>query len=263
MSAAIELTPGVTKKILTKGDDQGKPEQGQEVLVNYEGRLTSGTVFDSSYDKEALKVVIGVGQVIKGWDIGIMSMILGEKAELTIAADHAYGALGSPPSIPSHATLIFTVELLSINNRRPTRWMMSDGELIQVAMRLKEDGNAKFRLGEFKAAEGYYRDAASHLDTVKNSNNELRDLMIALLQNTAVCCNKASDYKEAIKLCTRAISLDSTKAVKAWMHRSVANLKCHNFDEATADCREAIKLNPKEKSYRDHWELIKKEKLAK
>ena len=47
------------------------------------------------------------------------------------------------------------------------------------------------------------------------------------------------------------------------MHRSVANLKCHNFDEATTDCKEAIKLNPQDKNYRDHWELIKKEKIIK
>lgn len=59
-----------------------------------------------------------------------MSMTLGEKAELTISPEYAYGVMGSPPSIPGNATLIFTVELISINNRRPTRWMMSDAELI-------------------------------------------------------------------------------------------------------------------------------------
>ena len=82
------------------------------MLVNYEGRLIDGTIFDSSYDKEALKVVIGEGQVIKGWDIGIMSMNLGEKAVLTIASDYAYGDVGAPPQIGAKATLIFTVELI-------------------------------------------------------------------------------------------------------------------------------------------------------
>ena len=126
VDSVIELIPGVTKKIITQGDSGATPEKGQEVLVNYEGRLTNGTIFDSSYDREALKVVIGVGQVIKGWDVGIMSMQLGEKAELTIDGEHAYGAVGSPPTIPPNATLIFTVELIQINDRRPTRWMMSD-----------------------------------------------------------------------------------------------------------------------------------------
>lgn len=143
--------------------------------------MTNGAIFDSSYDKEALKVTIGVGQVIKGWDIGIMSMTLGEKAELTISPELAYGVMGSPPSIPGNATLIFTVELIQINNRRPTRWMMSDIELIQVAVRLKDDGNAKFRLGKFKEAEGHYKDATSHLETVKNDNKDLKELKVVLL----------------------------------------------------------------------------------
>ena len=72
----VELTEdkGVIKKLLTKGDEGELPQKGQEVLVDYEGRLTDGNVFDSSEDKEPLKVAIGTGQVIKGWDIGIMSM---------------------------------------------------------------------------------------------------------------------------------------------------------------------------------------------
>jgi len=97
------------------------------VLVNYEGRLEDGTIFDTSYDRgEPLKVAIGTGQVIKGWDIGIMAMQLGEKADLVIKPEYGYGAIGAPPKIPGNATLIFTVELIQIGDRKPTRWMMSD-----------------------------------------------------------------------------------------------------------------------------------------
>jgi len=59
-----------------------------------------------------------------------MAMGLGEKAELTIKPEFAYGAIGAPPSVPGNATLIFTVELLKINDRLPTRWMLGDSELI-------------------------------------------------------------------------------------------------------------------------------------
>lgn len=140
--------------------------------------------------------------------------------------------------------------------------MMSDPELIQMAIRLKEDGNTKFRLGELKAAEGNYKDGTSHLDTVKNDNKDLRDLKVQLLQNTAVVCNKTGDYKEAIRCCTKALAADD-KAAKALILRSNAHLKSHNFEEATKDCKAAIVLSPKDKSYRDHWELIKTEKVTK
>ena len=156
----IHLTndKGVIKKILKVGEDGDRIETGQEVLVNYTGKLTDGTVFDTSLDKEALKVNIGTGQVIEGWDIGIMSMKLGEKAELTISSKYGYGEMGSPPQIPGGATLIFDVELIQIADRRPTRWMMSDMELVKTATHLKDQGNIKFRERNFKVAEGQYRD---------------------------------------------------------------------------------------------------------
>ena len=128
---------GIIKKIIKEGEgDQAPPQKGQEVTVNYEGRLEDGTVFDRSMDHgEPLKVRIGEGQVIEGWDRAIMAMLLGEKADIVIKPKYAYGAVGSPPKIPGNATLIFTVELIKIDERQPTRWMMSDQELIQVALR--------------------------------------------------------------------------------------------------------------------------------
>ena len=110
----IELTTdkGVIKRILLSGDDSEPPDEGQEVLINYEGKLKDGTVFESTFGKEFLKVVVGVGQVIKGWDIGIMSMKLGEQAELTIAPEYGYGKTGSPQGISGGETLIFTIKLV-------------------------------------------------------------------------------------------------------------------------------------------------------
>ncbi len=112
----IILTPsdsGVIKRIFKHGDEGSTPEKGQEVTVNYVGRLEDGSVFDRSSDRgEPLKFIIGTGQVIRGWDIGIATMKLGEKAELIIKPDYAYGKIGAPPSIPGDATLFFTVEVI-------------------------------------------------------------------------------------------------------------------------------------------------------
>ena len=112
---------GIIKKMHFAGAGDC-PEKGQEVTVNYEGRLEDGTVFDRSVDHgEPLKFHVGTGMVIEGWDKGIMAMKLGEKADLIIKSKYGYGDMGSPPKIPGGATLHFTVELIQIADRRPTR----------------------------------------------------------------------------------------------------------------------------------------------
>ncbi|MCI0697305.1 FKBP-type peptidyl-prolyl cis-trans isomerase [candidate division KSB1 bacterium] len=91
------------------------PQSGQQVVVHYSGYLTNGTKFDSSVDSdEALAFAIGVGQVIRGWDEGVMSMKAGGKRKLIIPPQLGYGERGAPPVIPPNAELIFDVELLEV-----------------------------------------------------------------------------------------------------------------------------------------------------
>ncbi|CAI5536971.1 unnamed protein product, partial [Closterium sp. Naga37s-1] len=85
------------------------------VKVHYKGMLTDGTKFDSSYDRnDPFEFRLGMGNVIKGWDIGILGMCIGEKRKLKIPPHMGYGENGSPPKIPGGATLIFETELVDI-----------------------------------------------------------------------------------------------------------------------------------------------------
>jgi hypothetical protein len=107
---------GLCKRILVAGDpSEGTPFKGAEVQVHYVGTLVSdGSKFDSSRDRAGnFKFKIGKGNVIKGWDVGVATMLKGEKAELYCRSDYAYGDKGSGPKIPGGATLKFEVELLS------------------------------------------------------------------------------------------------------------------------------------------------------
>jgi FK506-binding protein 1 len=114
----IKEIPGVTIETLREGDGTTYPKKGDKLTMHYKGTLVSdGSKFDSSYDRgQPFQFKIGKGDVIKGWDDGVMKMSLGEKAKLTISSDYAYGAQGIGP-IPGNADLIFEVELLKIGNK--------------------------------------------------------------------------------------------------------------------------------------------------
>jgi FK506-binding protein 1 len=106
---------GVEIETTKAGDGTTFPTRGQTVIVHYTGTLTDGTKFDSSRDRGApFRFVLGVGQVIKGWDEGVAQMSVGQRANLTCSPDYAYGQRGYPGVIPPNSTLVFDVELIEI-----------------------------------------------------------------------------------------------------------------------------------------------------
>lgn len=102
-----------TKDLVVGKGAQAKT--GDKVSVHYTGRLTDGTKFDSSLDrKQPFEFVLGQGQVIKGWDEGVVGMKVGGKRELIIPPEMGYGDQGAGGVIPPGAVLKFEVQLLDV-----------------------------------------------------------------------------------------------------------------------------------------------------
>lgn len=116
LSAGFEkTTSGLRYKIIQKGHG-AKAEKGKTVAVHYEGSLDDGQVFDSSYSrKQPIEFPLGMGQVIPGWDEGISLLQVGDKARFVIPSHLGYGSRGAGGVIPPNATLLFDVELMSVN----------------------------------------------------------------------------------------------------------------------------------------------------
>lgn len=114
LDGAVKTESGLFYKIEKEGTG-AKPSKGQTVRVHYAGFLINGQKFDSSFDRnDPIEIQIGVGQVIPGWDEGIMLLNAGAKAKLIIPPHLGYGAQGAGGVIPPNATLMFDVELLSV-----------------------------------------------------------------------------------------------------------------------------------------------------
>jgi FKBP-type peptidyl-prolyl cis-trans isomerase len=116
-SKIVKTDSGLQYEIIKEGTG-ASPKIGDRVKVHYTGTLTDGKKFDSSKDHgQPFEFPIGKGQVIKGWDEGVLTMKVGETRKLIIPPQLGYGARGAGADIPPNATLIFEVELLGINGQ--------------------------------------------------------------------------------------------------------------------------------------------------
>ena len=107
---------GMKVEILKQGTGEGA-KAGDNIVVNYTGTLIDGTKFDSSLNpgREPFPYTLGQNRVIQGWELGLLGMKVGEKRRLTIPPELGYGAQGAAGVIPPNATLIFDIDMLSIN----------------------------------------------------------------------------------------------------------------------------------------------------
>ncbi len=105
---------GIEITILKQGEGRGV-QNNDRLIMNYTGWLMDGTLFDTSIGKSPFKFTIGKGKVIRGWELGILGMKVGEKRRLVIPSRLGYGTRGAGSVIPPNADLKFEVELLKID----------------------------------------------------------------------------------------------------------------------------------------------------
>ena len=110
----ITTASGLQYKIISEGKEARKPKAEEKVTVNYRGTFINGTEFDSSY-KRGTPATFPVNGVIRGWGEALQLMTVGSKWQLFVPSNLAYGENGMGQAIPPNATLIFEVELISIN----------------------------------------------------------------------------------------------------------------------------------------------------
>ena len=109
----VTLDSGLQYRVLQKGSGIYHPSVSSPCLCHYQGTLITGETFDSSYDRGS-PTTFAPNQVIKGWTEAMQLMVEGDKWELTIPSELAYGDTGSPPKIPGGSVLVFVMEILEI-----------------------------------------------------------------------------------------------------------------------------------------------------
>ena len=252
---------GVMKQIITPSccEEDETPKKGNEVFVHYCGTLLDGTKFDSSRDRDTpFSFVLGEGQVIRGWDIGVASMRCGERAMFTLKPEYAYGDAGAGASIPPHSTLKFDIELLSFDSNGRTDISRMSPELkLAAAQEQKEKGNEFFKNKNYNKAVISYQEAIKIADSI----DEQRNIQLSCYLNIANCYLQQKKWKECLYVTAKALEIDSNSS-KALYRRGIAYLNLQDFTNAKKNLLLCARLEPTNMDVRRQLNCCKDAYLA-
>ncbi|KAK7319011.1 hypothetical protein RJT34_03720 [Clitoria ternatea] len=254
----------VLKKTLKEGEGYERPNDGAVVQVKLIGKLQDGTVFlKKGYDDEQpLEFKIDEEQVIEGLDKAVKNMKKGEIALVIIHPEYAFGSYGSSQelaNVPPNSTVYYEVELVSFVKEKES-WDLNTPEKIEAAGKKKEEGNALFKVGKYERASKRYEKAIRFIEYDSSFSDEEKQqtkaLKISCNLNNAACKLKLKDYRQAEKLCTKVLELDS-RNVKALYRRVQAYIHLVDLDLAEMDIKKALEIEPGNRDVKIEYKILK------
>lgn len=254
----------VLKKILKEGEGYEKPNDGAIVQVNLIGKLQDGTVFvKKGHDEEPpFEFKVDEEQVIEGLDRAVKTMKKGEIALLTVQPEYAFGPSESPQElavVTGNSTVYYEVEMVSFVKEKES-WDMSTPEKIEAAGKKKDEGNALFKTGKYERASKRYEKAVKLIEYDssfgEDEKQQAKLLKVTCNLNNAACKLKLKDYKEAVKLCTKVLEIES-RNVKALYRRAQAYIHLVDLDLAELDIKKALEIDPDNRDVKLEYKVLK------
>ncbi|XP_062195803.1 70 kDa peptidyl-prolyl isomerase [Phragmites australis] len=254
----------ILKKVLKEGEGYERPNEGAVVKVKITGKLQDGTVFlKEGHDEEKpFEFKTDEEEVIDGLDRAVLNMKKGEVALVTIPPEYAFGPSASKQDlavVPPNSTVIYEIELVSFVKDKES-WDLNNEEKIEAAGKKKEEGNALFKLGKYARASKRYEKAAKYIEYdssfSEDEKKQSKQLKISCNLNNAACKLKLKDYKQAEKLCTKVLELDSQN-VKALYRRVQAYIQLADLELAEADIKKALEIDPDNRDVKLEYKTLK------
>jgi len=258
----------IIKKILKEADGYEKPSDGTVVQIRYTAKLQDGTIFEKKgYEgEEPFQFVVDEEQVIAGLDKAVETMKIGEVALITIGPEYGFGNIETQRDlavIPPNSILIYEVEMVSFTKEKES-WDMNTTEKIEASREKKEQGNYLFKVGKYQRAAKKYDKAAKYIEHDNSFSAEEKKqskvLKVSCNLNHAACCLKLKDFKEAVKLCSKVLELESQN-VKALYRRAQAYIETADLDLAEFDIKRALEIEPQNREVRLEYKILKQKQI--
>jgi cyclophilin family peptidyl-prolyl cis-trans isomerase/FKBP-type peptidyl-prolyl cis-trans isomerase len=227
---------GIKKKIIKEGKGES-PSDGKNVFIFYVSKYKD-RIFDQTKKDTIFSFTIGENKVIKGWEIAVKSMKIGEKAEFIMTSDYTYGDEKFNDYIPPKSTLTYEIELIAVNNSDSENSLekMTYEEKLQWGKLLKREGVEKFKSDDIIGAKECFIKALSFLKTMdpkKEEEKEGVDLYLTTLSNICNCFNKEKEYNSVIEI--SSIGLKIKLLPKLLYFRAIAYAFTEEFESANND----------------------------
>lgn len=255
----------VVKKVLKDGEGYDRPNEGAIVKLKLIGKLEDGTVFLKKGHEdgdELFEFKTDEEQVIEGLDKAVSTMKKGEVALVTVAPEYAFGSSESKQElavVPPNSTVYYEVELVSFEKEKES-WDMNTQEKIEAAGKKKEEGNALFKAGKYTRASKRYEKAVKFIeyDTSfsDDEKKQAKALKVSCNLNNAACKLKLKAYKEAEKLCTKVLEMESMN-VKALYRRAQAYINLADLELAEFDIKKALEIDPDNREVKLEYKKLK------
>ena len=196
------------KKLIQKNGNGIKPSLNKEVLIKYIAKYNDKIYDDSS--NTIYRFTIGKNEVIKGLEIAVLSMNVGEKSNFIIQPNYAYLNNNISSIIPKDAVIYLEIELIKIMEGQKDLRDMDYPEKIARAKQIKEKGSNKYKQNDFLYAKYFYEKAIKYLDNLDINDDEQEDginLLCSILSNLCNCFNKLKDNNSVIEYATKGLNL--------------------------------------------------------
>ena len=260
----------IKKEVIAQGSGS-KPQDGSRVkgtlvtvycifitlniIVLYSIASEDGSIVAKNDDKQKpFKFRIGSEQVIKGFELAVLGMQVGEKAKFLIDSFYAYEEAGFEDYIKPNASIQLEVTLLDVETSTKTRWELDENERMSLALSMKNDGNDLFKSNSLAEARNTYREAFKIIEY--DSGEKFSELKISVLLNISLVSNKLKDYSEGVFAATQALDINEMH-VKALFRRASSRQGLSQFEEAINDLNEALTFEPENKDVKSELTKVK------
>lgn len=248
---------GILRSIITEGEDYQTPKDMTTCNVHVTGKF-GGRVFE---DRDVTFVVGEADEagITAGIEQAAKKSRQGEKSKLVVKPKYGYGSEGNVKyGIPPDASLDYEIQMKSFEPLKES-WQIRDiAEKLEQSENLKNKGTNYFKAGNYKRAIAYYEKIVEHLkdeEKLKDDEAEGRNqLLLAAHLNIAMCHLKLQDDIEACHSCDSALKVDP-KNEKGLFRRGTANLNLHNYEDAVADFKVVLELDPQNKAAKNQMAI--------